>query len=415
MIPKIPEGCTLRSLINALLYLRGNLCLSRNSHTCLWGAHQVALELFGGQRTASWAAMQFTALPLVISTLSEDQKQTLLSKLFDQEPIAKLADDLKAMLPRAVTTFRVCRLCVEEDVSKYGLAFTRVLHQIPSIRTCSAHGSRLENACGDCGHEYRLTGANVRRRCLERCSLCQSAIGRPVDHVHSAGYAAFSDLLHRGLVGQAPEVRPDQLSFALQRFVELSVRHGEDLLWMFAKFWNVDSWRVACQRLGADPAEIRRSLLFGIPPESIVGVYGLASFFHSYVITAPDLPTGAPVDAPIWSFMRFKKQDELVFDWALLSGMPTEIALLLIQGDWVAIRNRGVSLRTVRRFIESLDAQKSLILKMRRMHLRRLSRLQGGSECDRPNATAIAHLASVHGSGGPSPDTFRCIQHQHRS
>ena len=84
MIPKIPEGCTLRSLINALLYLRGNLCLSLNSHTCLWGAHQVALELFGGQRTASWAAMQFTALPLVISTLSEDQKQTLLSKHIDQ-------------------------------------------------------------------------------------------------------------------------------------------------------------------------------------------------------------------------------------------------------------------------------------------------------------------------------------------
>ena len=307
MMPAVPDGCTLRSVVNAMLYLRGNFCSSLATRSNISEAQAVASQLLEWRRTALWAAMKFTSLPLIVSTLTEDRERTLLSNLNVREPFAAVMDEVQAMTPRATTKFRVCRSCVEADRFQYGVAFTRVLHQIPGIRTCSTHDQLLENACGDCGKEYDL-GSSQRRILPGRCRGCHSEKGRTMGHDRSAGYAAFSDIVMRGLLGRAPEVRPDRLLIALERFARLSVALGPDLLKMFTSFWGVDSLDKACACIGAKPEEIWRSLVFGIQPVSVFGAYGLASFFESGVKNAPDLPTEDVINASIRAFVLAQRR-----------------------------------------------------------------------------------------------------------
>ena len=398
MIPIVPPGSTLRSFVNALLHMRGDLRATFVNHSGMWGAQAVALQLLEGRRSALWVARQFTTFPMVVSTLTEDQERGLLFNLALREPNATAMDFTQSVLPRVPARFRVCRLCIEADLSQYGLGFTRVLHQIPSVRVCVTHDHRLEHACADCGLAYSLNGPNPRRRALDRCSACRSEKGLPIDHAHSEGRAAFANLVSRGLGGQAPEVRPDHLHVALQRFAELSVERGEDLLWMLSRFWGVKTWTAACACIGAKSDDMRRSLLFGAPPASVLGAYGLASFYHSSVKDDPDLPTGNAIDATIWSFMSGRKEDERLFDMARRSGIPTDIALLLMHGDWIAIRTRGYSLKDVRRFVKSLQ-DVSLMKNLRQMHLQRARKIEGAvrlrsgnciTEHDRPSCEPSA-------------------------
>ena len=374
LIPKVPAGCTLQSYVNALLFLRGSLRSPCTRRSSIFDAKTVSTELIGDTLSTSWIAMRFTSLPAVVSTLTEEEESGLLSKIAISDPDAVAIDWAQRVSPRLSAQFRVCRLCAEEDLSLYGLSFTRVLHQIPTVRTCPTHNYPLANACGDCGAEYRLASVKPRRRALHLCETCHSATGRPVDHVPSAGYAAYSDFLERGLTGQAPELRPDRLRIALDRFAELSMGHGEDLLWMLAKFWAVDSWHSACAGIGVNPDEMRRSLVFGAPPVSVLGAYGLASFFHSSISCDPEWPTGNAPNTPIWSFMDWRKHDEYLFDLARQFGMPHDVALSFLRGDWCAMRKLGYSLKDVRQFVGGLQRYKSYAVKLRRLHLERARR-----------------------------------------
>ena len=312
MMPVVPDGCTLRSVVNAMLYLRGNFCSSMATRSNISEAQAVASQLLEWRRTALWAAMKFTSLPLIVSTLTEDREKALLSKLDVREPAATVMDEVKAMSPHATKKFRVCRSCVEADRFQYGLAFTRVLHQIPGIRTCSTHDLLLETACGDCGKEYDFGGS--RRRILPgRCRGCYSEKGLAMGHDRSAGYAAFSDIVMRGLLGRAPEVRPDRLLIALDRFANLSAALGPDLVKMFTSFWGVDCFQKACECIGAKPEEIWRSLVSGIQPVSVFGAYGLASFYESGVKNAPGLPAEDVLNASIRAFVLAQKRSR--FGW----------------------------------------------------------------------------------------------------
>ena len=308
MIPEVPAGCTLRSVVNAMLYLRGDFFSSLATRSDILAAQAVALELLEGRRNALWVATRFTILPLIVGTLAKDRESSLLSNLAARKPIEVVIEKAQAMMPREFTQFRICRLCVEADHSQYGLAFTRVLHQIRGIKTCSLHNQVLENACGDCGEKYYWVGNKSRRMVPGRCRSCRSEKGLSVKHAQSAGYAAFSDILTRGLVARAPEVRPDGLQIALDRFAQISMIYDDGLLGMLSRFWGVDSWVKASRRMGAQPEEIRRSLLFGDPPATVLGAYGLASFFHSVVKNDAELMTADVINATIWGQLAYEKR-----------------------------------------------------------------------------------------------------------
>lgn len=170
----------------------------------------------------------------------------------------------------------------------------------------------------------------------------------------SEGYAAYVELIARGNFGDAPEVHPKQLTVALDRFSDLTIEHGVDLRSLLAKFWRVGTWEEVCDRIGASPSELRQSLLFGRPPHTVLGAYGLASFYHSCVRMESSLPTGRALNLPSWTFMPPYKVDQAIREKALQLGVPMKIVLFLIKGNWTAVRRVG-ALNLVRNFLLELD------------------------------------------------------------
>lgn len=170
----------------------------------------------------------------------------------------------------------------------------------------------------------------------------------------SEGYQAYVEMIARGIVGNAPEVHPQQLKIALDRFSDLTIEHGIDLRLVMAKFWRVKTWEKVCERIGVTPGELKKSLVFGAPPHRVLAAYGLASFYHSCVKGDSSLPVGLSKHFPPWTILKPYKVDEAIRERAHQLGIPMRIVFFLIRGNWAAIRRDG-ALKLVRDFILKLD------------------------------------------------------------
>lgn len=171
---------------------------------------------------------------------------------------------------------------------------------------------------------------------------------------NSEGYGAYVELIARGNLGNAPEVHPKQLTVALDRFSDLTIEHGIDLRPVLAKFWRVGTWEEVCERIGASSGELSKSLVFGVPPQTVLGAYGLASFYHSFLRTENSLPVGRSASLPAWTFMSPYKVDQAIRERAHQLGVPMKIVLYLIKGNWAAVRRSG-ALKLVRDLLMELD------------------------------------------------------------
>ncbi|WP_157412488.1 hypothetical protein [Acidovorax sp. Root217] len=182
----------------------------------------------------------------------------------------------------------------------------------------------------------------------------------------SDGYQAYVEMIARGIVGNAPEVHPQQLKIALDRFSDLTIEHGIDLRQVMAKFWRVKTWEKVCERIGVTPGELKKSLALGTPPQSVLAVYGLASFYHSCIKEDSSLPVGLSKHFPLWTFMNPYKVDETIRKRAHQLGVPMKIVYFLIKGNWVAVK-RGGALGIVQSLLPELDhRQRKRVLDARR-------------------------------------------------
>ncbi|NRA15578.1 MAG: TniQ family protein [Oceanospirillaceae bacterium] len=72
--------------------------------------------------------------------------------------------------------WRWCPDCVDEDVAKYGMRFWHVIHQVPSIISCSKHELLLNYSCESCEFfQDRLTKYELPPRDNE-CPKCGEAL-----------------------------------------------------------------------------------------------------------------------------------------------------------------------------------------------------------------------------------------------
>lgn len=354
MIPSIPPGSTHASLVNALQFLQ----CSKNPtfYRCVVQCSMSpSYAVFGDTRTPVEISLQHSTLPMALQTLSEVERQEFLRSLSFTTTSSDSLKRLKSMLQFETSSSNRCPKCVAEDIENYGLAFARSVHQIRTVKTCYEHGALLETNCGDCGEGFELPSVLRKvRHALEVCRYCGSRAGASMTQDSSEGYAAYVELIARGNFGDAPEVHPKQLTVALDRFSDLTIEHGVDLRSLLAKFWRVGTWEEVCDRIGASPSELRQSLLFGRPPHTVLGAYGLASFYHSCVRMESSLPTGRALNLPSWTFMPPYKVDQAIREKALQLGVPMKIVLFLIKGNWTAVRRVG-ALNLVRNFLLELD------------------------------------------------------------
>ena len=354
MIPSIPVGSTLASLIHALQFLQdpGDAmfyrCVIRRSTSSSY-------VKFGDRRTPVELALKYSTLPMGLATLSDAMQEDFLRDLSSPTPENGALKRLKSMLRFETQASKRCPLCVAQDLKLYGFAYARSVHQVLTIDTCPEHYCLLEESCGDCGAYFELAPYERRaRRLLHVCRYCGSRSGNQAAHDRSEGYDAYAELIARGNQNNAPEVNPQQLAFALNRFSDLTIEHGIDLRLVLAKFWRVKTWEEACARIGASSGELYKSLVFGAPPHTVLGAYGLASFFHSCVKNHRSLPVGRSNQLPNWTFTTPYKVDQGIRERAHQLGIPMRIVLLLTKGNWVEVRRIGAT-KLVRDFTAKLD------------------------------------------------------------
>lgn len=354
MIPSIPPGSTHASLINALQFLQ---CSTNPTfYRCVVHCSMSpSYALFGDPRTPVEIALQHSTLPVALQTLSEVDRQEFLRSLSFTTTSSESLKRIKSMLQFEASSSKRCPKCVFEDLENYGLAFARYVHQIRTVKTCSEHDVMLETSCADCGAGFELPSTLRKgRHALEFCRRCGSKKGASVNPDNSEGYKAYVELIARGGLGNAPEVHPTQLTLALDRFSELTIEHGIDLRPVLMKFWRVGTWEEVCERIGASSGELGKSLIFGRPPHTVLGTYGLASFYHSCISTDKSLPIGRSTNLQAWTFMNPYKVDQEVRERAHQLGLPMKIVLYLIKGNWAAVRRTG-ALKLVRDFFMELD------------------------------------------------------------
>src|SRR5450830_624418 len=341
MIPRVPEGVTLDSYVSALQYLRGIRKKPFERKCIFWRAKRVSEEMLGGSLNLLQVLMRFTAFPLVVEVLQEPLKMAVLQTISSGDTDGRMVSSVGKLMPRMALKYRRCPCCVSEDLFEYGLSFGRSLHQLAVVRTCYKHGVALEDECLQCGAEFDYLLRKAPFRCeLHVCYRCKSKSGKPLPNTWSSGYKAFVESLAHGMEGHAPEVGSPLLKVALDRFVELTLEHGIELLPIFARFWGCEEWRDVCPIIGVEAKELYGALMFGDLPRDLILIYALTSFYYSEVVNNSKYPIGLAANIPFWNFERGHR------DWhirvqAYKSGVPMRIVYVLLLGNQAAVRELG--------------------------------------------------------------------------
>ncbi len=371
MIPSVPTGCTLAALLNASEYL-GNLPLKTASKCVVRRATElvdVNFTVFGG---IVELVSKYSTMPAALATLSDAARNEFLHELSRATPQSEVLKKASFMLRMEERSATRCSMCVAEDLGAHGFAFARSIHQIPTIKACPIHLCLLESRCGQCSTDLEPDWSPHRRKMHNVCRKCGARAEVAIPYISSEGYQAYADLLYRGMRGEAPEVKPDQLKVALERFSDLTIEHGLDLRRNLMNFWRVESWIETCACIGAPSDELYKSLVFGIEPDTVLGAYGLASFFHSCIQNDLTLPTGPSTHLPKWWFASNHLIDEDIRERAHEAGLPMKVVLKMLKGNWPSIRIAG-AMKKVRDLLGTLgQREREHIRRARLMHTRKV-------------------------------------------
>jgi len=368
MIPITPDAVGLESYMNFLQYLRGAREYPFKRKCIVWRARKLSDEILGGSMSLLQVLMKFTVLPLVLETLSESAKREMHERIASNEADSEVALLLRRFQPKSSLSYKRCPLCLSEDLFNYGFAFGRALHQFAAIRICPSHEVLLEEECASCGAEFEfLPKLAPFRGELQVCRRCGKKNEMPpLSHTYSSGHVAFAKLLMQGLEGRACEVGPQRLKVALERFSELSLEHDVDLLPTFAEFWGCKDWRDACKEAGAKYPEIRRALIFGAPPVSVISTYVVASFFNARIANGVGFPRGPALRMARWKFKCEFREHSAIRRRAYEFGVPMRVMYWMLVGDWAAVRKFGYPLAKVRKFVSTLESCQQLVIHARR-------------------------------------------------
>lgn len=229
MIPALPDGATVDSITIASARLRG-LDTYRRAREIFYrrrmGERQNSFGRFAEvlsssmladkiaphdilKRHSAWpvyAALMpsTTAHEWMVDTLKGGQAQTL-------RRFRSLSGKLCA------ERWRSCHACALEHIQDFGCAHWLVLHQLPGVRHCYAHGVSLSHACGGCGAP--VGGPTLLTLPTDPCAACGSFKRAQFDVRTSPGQAALYDLYRDLLSGSKNDLSIDARASTARRLI----------------------------------------------------------------------------------------------------------------------------------------------------------------------------------------------------
>lgn len=123
------------------------------------GRAVISYDFQGGLSRLSWlleerwrisladAAHRFTLTPYYLSTLVAEQRAKLAEVLESGDASAlAIRLGLLGIHVRAPEFLRMCPVCIDEDLLKFGETYWRRSHQLPGVLMCSSHSTELRNS-----------------------------------------------------------------------------------------------------------------------------------------------------------------------------------------------------------------------------------------------------------------------------
>ena len=176
-------------------YSRQQLYGQRSSSRVNWlgiGADQISRSYFGGSVSAREVLVRHTVFGYYALGLSEQRASDWASSLAlgqAQRATRYIRNATGAIVSGAL---RWCPVCAEEDAETHGFSSWKVVHQLPFVLQCPAHGCSLLSLCACCNQS--LDNGTTLRLPGEACSRCGTT--QFLSHAPPK-VAAYSELLLR--------------------------------------------------------------------------------------------------------------------------------------------------------------------------------------------------------------------------
>lgn len=371
MIPSVPRGATIRSLLSVYNALGRTIRVGRVGALVLYmgfGAVRLWRVLLP---QLSWQQLlkRHTLAPLLLAIQSKSERESLLACMLDPPKL----------VPRGyrqveiAENIRRCPRCVEADLAN-GFAFSRVGHQLVPVRTCSEHQVPLQELCAACQAPFSSLqrfrqGPQIQEQ-IATCVNCGASEGQDLTVVPSPGYSAFCGLAADVLGGRAPVLAPQNRRAVIEHAAALIRAHSIDIDAEFAAYWCAGSIDQAAAYAGIRPEHIRaafQAAKLSSSPYVIFATLGIAQhllrrFGVSYggeFSALPDFSHAPSNDAFSTSLIK------AAHNW----GISGRAAAGIAQGKTYRVKD-GSHPSAVQRFIESLSQSETQILVLRQKERR---------------------------------------------
>ena len=354
MIPNFPVGATIGAIHAACVHA-GRFVSVQKSIPGIYGirtdpgnrfgllADAFAKNALGGSVTGSELIEKNSAVPIFGALLTSESRALWKA--------AQLTGDTNAWLryfpPNAhgdlfATSPRMCPLCVAEDISRYGVPYWRVHHQLLWVASCQTHTQILHDRCLECGTPFphglkvRIPGAP--------CPKCSSSRTSPIEGARpSVACAALEDLLAKAFNSEAPELAPEvRVNVLREAFAGKDAAAVEK---RFMAFWKAKGFSALERVLRCRIPEkgMTRVIATGCGQLPVAALLSLVTFAvlelgEHGVARAADVARDQEVR--LLSLDAAARQSDTLSEalaaQARALSMPREVAELLLRGDMSA-------------------------------------------------------------------------------
>lgn len=348
MIPSFPSGATIGSIHVAAVDL-GRFASFAASVPQIYGIRTDVANRFGlladafaanvldGVLSGSELIERHTAFPVFASLLTPESKT--LWKAAQLEGDTTVWPKYFPVNPHGMAYAehpRMCPACVHDDRERFGIAYWRVCHQIPSVGICEVHGEILHDRCAACGAPFP-TGTRSKAP-GSQCSRCGASGTSPLEKANdSAGARSYAALIARAAQSKAPELAPEVRIRLFRR--AFAGRRADESIDRLLTYWKARSLRGLETALGCKVSlpGLRRIFATGSGQAPFAVVVALVAFAAEDIgaKAVEDIIELARVDEVRLSRLDERARQSKVLDEALHAqarrlDLPVEVVSALL-------------------------------------------------------------------------------------
>jgi hypothetical protein len=218
VIPAVPQGATVQSLLTALIRIAPAISL-RQAPERYFGVRTISNDMytvhadnlsklaFAGHVSAHQIRRHHGILPLTMAFREREQEAQIWQRI-EQGDRGAFRSAISGGKGSVLTsrTFKHCVECVREQQLIYGVGHWMTPHQIAGVGRCQVHDAPLMDQCADCG--AGIGGPQMSTLPSDACANCGGTRRSPTSTAELQSQQSYVLLIGSALDGVATDLRP---------------------------------------------------------------------------------------------------------------------------------------------------------------------------------------------------------------